>query len=104
MFEHVPEKEGLMQETERLERAGLLGPQAREALGTKECLAHLQHRGRVDSQDLLDRQIRSEADAFERTKILTRRFAKQQRTWFKRFRGVRWVDGGAIPVAATEQE
>ena len=95
MFDDRPEHEGLVQETERLERCGLLGPQAREALGTKQCLAYLQHRGRVDSRDMLDGKIRSVDDAVERTKILTRRFAKQQRTWFKRFRGVRWVEGAS---------
>ena len=31
------------------------------------------------------------ADAQEKTKILTRRFAKQQRTWLKRFMGVHWL-------------
>lgn len=69
----------LPEETRLLEAAGLLGPQAREALGYKQVLAALA--GRC-----------SMAEAMEQTKILTRRFAKQQRTWLKRFFGVWWID------------
>jgi len=81
--------QSLPEETRRLEQAGRLGPQAREALGTKQVLAAL--RGELS----LD-------EAMERTKILTRRFAKTQRTWLKRFRGVRWLD--AAPVADGSEE
>ncbi len=71
--------ESLPDEAARLEAAGLLGSQAREALGYKQVLQAL--RGEV-----------SMGDAMERTKIETRRFAKQQRSWLKRYRGVRWLD------------
>jgi len=64
---------GLVEEVRRLEAAGRLGPQAREALGYKQVLDHLA--GRC-----------SEAEAIERTAIETRRFARKQRTWLKRFR------------------
>ncbi|MEL6742911.1 MAG: hypothetical protein AAFO67_04820, partial [Planctomycetota bacterium] len=47
--------------------------QAREALGYREIVDHLE--GRCSAED-----------AFERIKIGTRRFAKQQRTWLRRFR------------------
>ncbi len=77
--EVTPIGESLPDETARLESAGLLGPQAREALGYKQVLAAMQ--GDMTMED-----------AYERTKILTRRFAKQQRTWLKRFRGVRWIE------------
>lgn len=50
-----------------------LGPTAREALGTKQLLAHL------DGKYSLE-------EAIERIKIETRRFAKNQRTWLKRLR------------------
>jgi tRNA dimethylallyltransferase len=56
----------------------MLGPQAREALGYKQVLEHLRGQGTLE-------------EAFEKTKILTRRFAKTQRTWLKRYRGVLWL-------------
>jgi tRNA dimethylallyltransferase len=81
--EVCPNGESLPEEVARLDAAGLLGPQAREALGYKQILAAMHG---------ADPKIKSIDDAFERTKVLTRRFAKQQRTWFKRFRGVTWLD------------
>ncbi|QDU34638.1 IPP transferase [Poriferisphaera corsica] len=70
--------ESLVDETRRLESANLLGKQAREALGYKQVL------------DYLNRNL-SLTESFERTKILTRRFAKQQRTWLRRYRNVHWI-------------
>jgi tRNA dimethylallyltransferase len=80
--------ESLPDEVARLDAAGLLGPQAQQALGYKQFLA-LHH---PDDPALRDPRINSIDDAFERTKVLTRRFAKQQRTWMKRYVGVRWID------------
>ncbi len=77
--EVCPNGEDLVSEVRRLEAAGVLGVQAREALGYKQVLAYL------DGQMSLD-------DAFEKTKILTRRFAKTQRTWLKRYRDVVWLE------------
>jgi len=57
--------------------------QAREALGYKQILCWIEG---------TDPQIKTTDDAYERTKILTRRFAKQQRTWLKRFAGVHWIE------------
>lgn len=73
--------ESLPEEVRRLEAEGRLGPpdsQARQALGYKQVLAHLAGRCTLD-------------EAFEQTKIQTRRFARQQRTWLRRFRGVHWL-------------
>lgn len=75
--------ESLPEETARLERAELLGPQAREALGYKQVLEHLAGRCTLE-------------EAFEKTKILTRRLAKTQRTWFKRFAGVKWLAAAGV--------
>ncbi len=77
--------ESLPAETARLETMGLLGPQARKALGYQQVLDHLQNPREIS----LD-------DALEQTKILTRRFAKTQRTWLKRFRGVRWFEADVV--------
>lgn len=62
---------GLVEETRRLFEAGRLGPQAAQALGTKQILEHV-------------RQGLPLQDALERVKIETRRFAKNQRTWLRR--------------------
>ena len=81
--------ESLPDEVLRLDDADLLGPQAREALGYKQCLAVLRP---GKHPDLADPKLNTLDDAMERTKVLTRRFAKQQRTWLKRFAGVHWID------------
>ncbi len=70
--------ESLPSEVHRLESAGLLGIQARQALGYKQVIEHIAVRCTLD-------------EAFEETKIATRRFAKSQRTWLKRYRGVYWL-------------
>lgn len=62
---------GLVQETQRLLDSRNLGPQAAQALGTKQILAHLQSGFPLN-------------EAIERIKIETRRFAKNQRTWLRR--------------------
>jgi len=58
-----------------------LGQQARCAIGYAEIVEHLQ--GRMSLED-----------AIEEIKKNTRRLAKGQRTWFKTFKGVRWIDIG----------
>lgn len=80
---------GLMEETRGLWLAGRLGPQAREALGYKQLVEHLEGRSSLD-------------DAVERIKIETRRFAKNQRTWLRRL----GLSPGAtvIDVPNTRQE
>lgn len=85
-----PNGESLPDETRRLHGAGLLGEQAREALGYKQVLEHL------TGQRTLD-------EAFERTKVLTRRFAKQQRTWLRRFQQVSWLPAEAMAPAELAQ-
>ncbi|MEM9914857.1 MAG: tRNA (adenosine(37)-N6)-dimethylallyltransferase MiaA [Planctomycetota bacterium] len=92
--------ESLPDEVRRLvnEEKLLPGGQAAEALGYKQVLAAL-HPDQFPGA--ADRLIKNLDDAFERTKILTRRFAKQQRTWLKRFRGVRWIEmPSSDPTAA----
>ena len=64
---------GLVEEIAGLHAAGRLGSQAREALGYKQIVDALEERCTVE-------------DAIEQIKIRTRRFAKQQRTWLRRFR------------------
>lgn len=82
--------EDLLCETRRLHEAGQLGPQTREAIGTKQVLEHLAGLCTLE-------------EAVERVKIDTRRFAKQQRTWLKRYRGVHWLDGDQLDDAQRAQ-
>lgn len=58
-----------------------MGEQARQALGYAEIIDHLTAHTPLD-------------DAVEAIKINTRRFAKHQRTWFRRFPDVHWFDVG----------
>ncbi len=71
---------GLVDEVRRLVDAGLReGRTASRALGYQQVLAYL------------DGQV-SEAEAFERTVVGTRRFARRQGAWFEKDRRVTWVD------------
>jgi tRNA dimethylallyltransferase len=56
-----------------------LGQQARCAIGYAEIIGHLKGRMSLD-------------EAVEQIKVNTRRLAKGQRTWFKTFRQVNWLD------------
>lgn len=56
-----------------------LSKQAAQAIGYAEIIEHLQGRMELDK-------------AIEKIKINTRRLAKGQRTWFKTFREVQWID------------
>jgi tRNA dimethylallyltransferase len=84
---------GLFDEVRGLLARGPLGRQAREAVGYAEAIEHLA--GRLTAEE-----------ATEATKIRTRRFGKQQRTWLRRFRGIPgslWLDGEGLSAAAAAQ-
>lgn len=96
--------ESLVDEVARLKEAGCFDPiveaggaeapnQAREALGYKQLLAWM---------EASDDKITSLDDAFEKTKVLTRRFAKQQRTWLKRFTAAHWIEGDQYKASPDE--
>ncbi|MBL9118382.1 MAG: tRNA (adenosine(37)-N6)-dimethylallyltransferase MiaA [Phycisphaerae bacterium] len=77
---------GLIAEAERLRALGL-GRQAREAVGYGEAVACLERRMSFE-------------EAIEATKIRTRRYGKQQRTWLRRFKGIPnalWLDAATEP-------
>jgi tRNA dimethylallyltransferase len=81
---------GFVEEVRGLWKAGRLGPQAREALGYKQIADHFEGRCSLD-------------EAIEKTKIETRRFGKNQRTWLKRLRlipGSVWIDAASAQVEA----
>lgn len=73
---------GLVEEVRSLWERGMLGPQAREAIGYKQLVevfeaAH--SAGRTPWPNEIE-------DALERVKIESRRLAKNQRTWLRRLR------------------
>ena len=81
---------GFVEEVRTLLESDRLGTQAREALGYKQIAEHLEG-------------LRTLEDTIEEIKIRTRRFAKQQRTWLRRFRhvfGGHWLD----PAGKNSQE
>ncbi len=72
---------GLLDEVRTLWQSGRLGPQSEDALGYKQIVGHLREGIPLN-------------EAVEKVKIETRRFAKNQRTWIKRFRtmpGSIWI-------------
>ena len=82
--------DGLLDEVERLRAEGLeRGTTARRAIGYAQALAQLT-RG-------LDR-----SEAIAQTQALTRRYARRQVSWFRRYTGVRWLPAGASAVAALD--
>ena len=81
-------KQGLRDEVAALldEPAGL-SHQAAQALGYAEMIYHLAGRCTLE-------------EAVEQIKINTRQFAKRQRTWFRRFANVHWIDATAETTPA----
>jgi tRNA dimethylallyltransferase len=78
---------GFVDEVRALLSAGEpLSRTARQALGYRELLAHLDGRCALD-------------DAVAETARRTRAFARRQRAWFRRDPRVTWFDAGANPLA-----
>lgn len=74
---------GLITEARGLWEGGRLGAQASQALGYKQLAVHFEGNATLE-------------EAIEATKIETRRFAKNQRTWLRRLRttpGSVWIPG-----------
>jgi tRNA dimethylallyltransferase len=79
---------GMLDETARLRERGLeRGTTARRAIGYAQALAQL--RGEL-----------GEADAIAETQALTRRYARRQVSWFRRYADVRWHEAGRADPAA----
>ncbi|MBD7956994.1 tRNA (adenosine(37)-N6)-dimethylallyltransferase MiaA [Microbacterium sp. Sa4CUA7] len=76
-------RDGLLDEVAALRAAGLEdGVTARRAIGYAQALAQL------------DGEL-SQADAIAQTQALTRRYARRQVSWFRRYADVTWVAPGA---------
>ena len=70
---------GWVEEARRVRASCGLGPTARQALGYREVL------------ELAD-GLATRAETEERIALRTRRFARRQRTWFRRFADIEWID------------
>lgn len=84
---------GLVDEARALWKSGQLGTQSAAALGYKQLIACFQGRCTLD-------------EAIERIKIETRRFAKNQRTWMRRFRSIPdgiWIDAAGLEPGEMSQ-
>ena len=78
--------DGLVDEVSRLRGQGLeQGVTARRAIGYAQALSQLTGR-------------KTEAEAIDETQALTRRYARRQVSWFKRYPDIRWVGTGASAV------
>lgn len=81
-------RHGIVAEAEALRERGLdEGVTARRAIGYAQALAQLD--GRL-----------SEEDAIDETQALTRRYARRQVSWFRRYAEAEWVDARRVDVAA----
>lgn len=76
-------RSGMVDEVRELIPRGIeRGKTASQAIGYAQALAQL-------------REEMGEAEAIGETQALTRRYARRQVSWFKRYPGVAWVDSGA---------
>ncbi|SFS01716.1 tRNA dimethylallyltransferase [Microbacterium sp. cf046] len=76
-------RDGLLEEVEGLKARGLeRGVTARRAIGYAQALGQLD--GRM-----------TQAEAIAETQALTRRYARRQVSWFKRYPGVHWSESSA---------
>lgn len=83
-------RDGLLDEVARLREEGLeLGTTAPRAIGYAQALAQL-------NGDI------SEPEAIAQTQALTRRYARRQVSWFKRYAGLHWVEPGADAAALAD--
>ncbi len=91
---------GFVEEVRGLLAAGRLGKQAREALGYKQLAAWIEAHGGAGGDE------ESLAEAVERVKIETRRYAKNQRTWLRRLRAIPgsvWLEPGNMELGEMVQ-
>src|SRR5690606_16663940 len=80
--------EGFVDEVVRLAGTpGGLSPTARQALGYRELLSHVEDGVPLD-------------EAVEQARVRTRRFARRQERWFRRDPRIRWHDARDNPMAA----
>jgi tRNA dimethylallyltransferase len=76
--------DGLLGEVEQLRTHGLeQGTTARRAIGYAQALAQLAGE-------------KTESEAIAETQALTRRYARRQVSWFRRYAGLEWIEPGSV--------
>lgn len=84
-------RDGLLVEVDSLRSHGLeSGPTAPRAIGYAQALGQLA--GRM-----------TEGEAVAETQVLTRRYARRQVSWFRRYPDIRWVDAGTPGARVIEE-
>lgn len=73
-------KQGLIEEVKKLLNKYNEFPTAMQGLGYKEVVAYLE--GKMTKEDMI-----------EKIKMETRRYAKRQITWFKKYKDIKWING-----------
>ena len=73
-------KEGLVEEVKKLKEKYKVLPTAMQGLGYKEVVEYLENKT-------------SKEEMIEKTKQETRRYAKRQLTWFRKYDNLIWLDG-----------
>ena len=73
-------KEGLVEEVKKLKEKYKVLPTAMQGLGYKEIVEYLENKT-------------SKEEMIEKTKQETRRYAKRQLTWFRKYDNLIWLDG-----------
>ncbi|MFC7790271.1 tRNA (adenosine(37)-N6)-dimethylallyltransferase MiaA [Microbacterium sp. MAHUQ-60] len=85
-------REGMLDEVRQLRDAGIeRGVTASRAIGYAQALAQL-------------RGERTEQEAIAETQALTRRYARRQVSWFKRYPGIEWFEPDAEPITRLLEE
>lgn len=80
-------QDGMLDEVAALRKAGIEhGVTASRAIGYAQALAQL-------------RGEKSEREAITETQAFTRRYARRQVSWFRRYPGIEWLDSGAVDIA-----
>ncbi len=79
---------GFLDEVKAILEKGGFGRESSQALGYKEAVAHL--RGEI-----------TELEAVDLIKRRTRRFARRQLTWFRKWENARWIEAGEGDSADT---
>ena len=73
-------KQGLIEEVKDVLNKYKEFPTAMQGLGYKEVVAYLE--GKMTKEDMI-----------EKIKMETRRYAKRQITWFKKYKDIKWING-----------
>jgi tRNA dimethylallyltransferase len=73
-------EDGLVEEVRSLEKQGL-----REGVTSQRAIGYAQ------ALDYIDGTL-SQQQAIEQTQVLTRRYARRQVSWFKRYQDVHWLE------------